>query len=88
MDAKTKELVAIGASIAGHCQPCLEHHLGKARELKVDEDDIGAVVSLAKIISENGDKRMLEFTEDLLRDDPGPSEKRAGKKPAKGGNGS
>ena len=27
------ELVAIGAAIASNCEPCLEHHVGRAREL-------------------------------------------------------
>jgi len=32
MDEKTKELIAIGASVGAHCQPCLAWH-EKAREL-------------------------------------------------------
>ncbi len=66
MDAKTKELVAIGASIAGHCRPCFEHHLSKARQLGVAEDEIAAVMQLAKVISEKGDERMMEFAETFL----------------------
>ena len=29
MDEKTKELVAIGASVGTHCQPCLTWHVGE-----------------------------------------------------------
>ncbi|MCE5296861.1 MAG: carboxymuconolactone decarboxylase family protein, partial [Euryarchaeota archaeon] len=36
MDERTKELVAIAASVAGHCQPCFRHHLGKAKELGIE----------------------------------------------------
>ena len=33
MDEKTKELIAIGASVSAHCQPCLTYHVAKAKEL-------------------------------------------------------
>ncbi len=32
MKEQIKELIAVGASIAGHCQPCLAYHVTKARE--------------------------------------------------------
>jgi AhpD family alkylhydroperoxidase len=61
MDPKTKELVAIGASVAARCQPCFKHHLTKAMELGINEDDIRATVELAERISEVGNDRMVEF---------------------------
>ncbi|MCX6652386.1 MAG: carboxymuconolactone decarboxylase family protein [Methanomassiliicoccales archaeon] len=68
MDEKSKEITAIAASVAGHCQPCLKHHLEKARLLGVPEEDIQGAINLAKIISEKGDERMLEFAESLLHE--------------------
>lgn len=72
MDKTTKELAAIAASVAGHCQPCLRHHLAKARELGLPEEDIESVIKLAKVISENGDLRMMEFAEILMKEVNGP----------------
>lgn len=46
MNEKTKELIAIGASVAGHCQPCLTHHLDHAKRLGIGEDDIREAVAL------------------------------------------
>jgi AhpD family alkylhydroperoxidase len=66
VDQKTKELAAIAASVAGHCQPCLRYHLAKAREIGVPEEDIENVIKLAKVISENGDLRMMEYAEVLM----------------------
>jgi AhpD family alkylhydroperoxidase len=40
MDEKTKELIAIGASISGHCQPCLTFHVDQAKHLGIGEDEI------------------------------------------------
>jgi AhpD family alkylhydroperoxidase len=68
MDKTTKEIAAIAASVAGHCQPCLCHHLAKARELEVSEEDINDVIRHAKVISENGDMRMQEFAEGLMNE--------------------
>lgn len=44
MDDRTKELIAIGASVGAHCQPCLTYHVGKARELGIDEESIRAAI--------------------------------------------
>ena len=39
MEEKTKELIAIGASVGAHCQPCLSYHVNKAKELGIEEAD-------------------------------------------------
>jgi AhpD family alkylhydroperoxidase len=70
MDLKTVELVAIAASVAGHCQPCFEHHLEKAKGLGVDEEDIRKAVALAIRISGVGDQRMAEFVERVMAKRP------------------
>ncbi len=61
-------MVAIGASIAGHCQPCFQHHLTRARELGMSEEDIREAVALAERISGVGDQRMAEFVEDIMKE--------------------
>ncbi len=68
MDSRTKEIMAIAASVAGHCQPCLRHHLAKARELGVQEEDINEAIRLAKVISEKGDYWMQEFSTELMKE--------------------
>ncbi|MHC5090308.1 MAG: carboxymuconolactone decarboxylase family protein, partial [Planctomycetota bacterium] len=35
VDVKTKELIAIGASVSANCQPCVRFHLDKAKKLKI-----------------------------------------------------
>jgi len=64
--------VAIAASVAGHCQPCLRHHLAKARGLNVSKEDIEDAIQLAKVISENGDIRMQEFAAGLMKEGEAP----------------
>jgi len=47
MDEKTKELVAIGASVGAHFQPCLAWHVEKAREMGIDDDAIREAIEQA-----------------------------------------
>ena len=68
MDERTKELVAISASIAGHCQPCFNHHFKKARELGIGLEEIREVASLASRISGVGDQRMVEFVDEIMKE--------------------
>ncbi|QLH74598.1 MAG: carboxymuconolactone decarboxylase family protein [Methanomassiliicoccales archaeon] len=67
MDERTRELVAIAASVAGRCQPCFRHHLERSRELGVSDEDIRSTIALASRISEVGDQRMVEFVESLMK---------------------
>lgn len=61
LDAVTKELVGVAASVAGHCQPCLEYHLAEARRLGATEDQIQDAVKLAEAVSRAGDRHMHAF---------------------------
>ena len=49
MDERTKELVAIGASVAANCYPCMKHHLAKCDELGVAAADIRAAAEVGMI---------------------------------------
>lgn len=47
-DEKTKELIAIGASITANCHPCLDYHVAKARELGIGNDEISQAIEVGK----------------------------------------
>ena len=61
LDEKTKELVAIGASITANCQPCLEYHIAKARELGVATAEILAAVEMGKQVRHGSAAKMDQF---------------------------
>ena len=46
LDLKTKELVAIGASLALGCKGCLEGHMKKAKRLGVTAEEMAEVVGV------------------------------------------
>ncbi|MBI1745058.1 MAG: carboxymuconolactone decarboxylase family protein [Acidobacteria bacterium] len=47
IDRKTKELIAIGASLTARCQGCLEGHIKKAIKLGATPEEIGETIAIA-----------------------------------------
>jgi len=66
IDAQIKELIAIGASISANCSPCIKHHVAKAREMKIDEDEIKQAIDVGKMVRKGAadqmDELILEIT--------------------------
>ncbi len=50
LDAKTKELVAVGAAVAGNCIPCLQWHYNKCIELGIPIEDVKDAIEMAKMV--------------------------------------
>jgi AhpD family alkylhydroperoxidase len=66
MDDRIKELIAIGASVAGHCQPCLTFHIEQSKRLGVDDKDIVEAVNVGKMVQKGAMAAMNTFTKNLL----------------------
>ncbi|PYU97778.1 MAG: hypothetical protein DMG26_20425 [Acidobacteria bacterium] len=47
LDLKTKELIAIGASLVAKCEGCLEGHIKKAVELGLTKQEISDIVDMS-----------------------------------------
>src|SRR6516162_1722642 len=47
LDRKTKELVAIAASLAAKCQGCLEGHIKKALKFGASREEISEAIAIA-----------------------------------------
>jgi AhpD family alkylhydroperoxidase len=47
LDRKTKELIAIAASLASHCQGCLEGHIQKALKSGATREEISEAIIIA-----------------------------------------
>ena len=47
IDRKTKELVAIGASLAAKCEGCLEGHIKKALKFGATREEISEAIAIA-----------------------------------------
>jgi AhpD family alkylhydroperoxidase len=74
MDERTKKLIAVGASVGANCHPCLEYHIGKARELGIECSEIREAVEAAKAVRGGAAASMDKFALKLLGDGaPRPS---------------
>jgi len=50
LNAKERELVAIGAAIASNCTPCMEFHIPAAREAGLNDKQILFAIKIAEAI--------------------------------------
>ena len=66
MDEKTKELIAIGASIAGHCQPCLSYHVSKAKVLGLEEAEIREAINVGQMVEKGALSAMRKFSDGIF----------------------
>jgi len=64
-NSRTKELVAVGASITANCQPCLRYHTGKALEVGASVGEIAAAIATGKQVREGAHAEMDAFASDL-----------------------
>jgi AhpD family alkylhydroperoxidase len=68
IDPEVKELAAIAASVAGRCQPCLRHHLEKAKKLGITKQQVEEAIEVGRKVNSVGGDRMWEFSQDLFKD--------------------
>jgi len=61
-----KELVAMGASAAANCHPCMEYHLAKCDELGIDRDEVAAAVKVGLMVNRGAEKAIRNKTRELL----------------------
>ena len=50
LDRRTTRLIAVGASIAANCQPCLKATVEAARQDKIKDDTIIEAIGIGKMV--------------------------------------
>ncbi len=73
---RERELVAIGASLASNCVPCIDHHIKEARKNGITDAEIREAVELAKFVKEVPAKKVLDYAYSKLKDESPESGKR------------
>ncbi|HEX8987491.1 MAG TPA: carboxymuconolactone decarboxylase family protein [Rhodocyclaceae bacterium] len=61
LDEKTKELIAVGATITANCQSCLEYHADKAAECGATPAEIQAAVAVGREVRIGSGTKMDGF---------------------------
>jgi len=67
LDANIKELIAVGASVSANCHPCVKYHVGKAREMKIDEAEIQQAAEVGQMVRKGAAGQMDELLEELTK---------------------
>ena len=66
MNEVTKELVAIGASVAANCHPCLDHHLAKCDELGISREEVAEAVKVGLMVNHGAESAIRRKSRELL----------------------
>ena len=61
LDIKTKELVALGASVAVNCHLCLQNHINKALQAGLTEPEIKYAIEVGITVRSGAANRMDNF---------------------------
>lgn len=79
LDAKTKELVALGAAVAGNCLPCLQWHYKKCRELGTTVEDIKESIQMAQTVKQVPIDKISSLADTLTGDQAQNNELKIGR---------
>ncbi len=66
MDARMKELVAMGASVAANCHPCMEHHLAECDKLGIAREEVLAAVRVGLMVNRGAERAIRKHARKLL----------------------
>ena len=61
MDDRTRELIAIGASVTANCQSCLTHHIAEALQAGIGSPEIEEAVAVARMVRKGALSAMDRF---------------------------
>ena len=50
LDEKTKELIAIGASVSCNCHPCVKFHVDKAGKLGIEPQEVEEALRVGMMV--------------------------------------
>ncbi len=65
LDAKTLRLIAVGASVAANCQPCLQTNLALAREEGLSEAELAEALDVGRRLRLSAARKMDSLIENL-----------------------
>ncbi len=66
MNKKMEEMVALGASYALNCQPCMEFHKKAAMEAGLTAEEMQAAIRVADAVKTGAGKRAKQYAEGIF----------------------
>ena len=70
LDTQVRELIAIGASITANCQPCLQYHVGKAKESGADDRVINDAIEIGRMVRRGAASKMDKLIRQFAQEGP------------------
>lgn len=70
LDVRTKELIAVAASVVAKCQPCLDYHISAARKAGASESDMKTAVNIARLVRKTSNEKMDHYSDEQLGQAP------------------
>jgi AhpD family alkylhydroperoxidase len=69
LDEQMMRLIAVGASVAANCQPCLQTNAARARQCGADEQEIAMAIEIGRKVRKGAASKMDEFAQGLKQAD-------------------
>jgi AhpD family alkylhydroperoxidase len=66
VNEQMKELVAMGASAAANCHPCMDHHLAKCDELGIDREEVAAAVKVGLMVNRGAENAIQKKAREVF----------------------
>jgi AhpD family alkylhydroperoxidase len=68
-DNRTRELIALGASVAANCQSCVEYHGRKAAEYGIDPDEVVQAIEIGRAVRKGAAANVDRVADGLAQKD-------------------
>lgn len=65
LDEQTMRLIAVGASIAANCQPCLQTNVTHALKEEFGQQEIAEAIEIGKRVRQGAASKMDKFASEL-----------------------
>ncbi len=66
LDAKSGELIAIGAALAANCEPCLRYHVRRGAEAGCTQDEMRRALEIAQSVKDTPARLVASLADRLL----------------------
>lgn len=73
MDERMKELIAIGASAAVNCHPCVDYHLAECDRVGLDREEVKQAIEVGLAVNRGAASRMRAKVDAMWGKAPEPA---------------
>ena len=65
LDGRMTTLISIGVSVGVNCQPCLEYHVTRAKEIGISEQEIQEAIQVGRTVRKGAAYKMDQYISTL-----------------------